>query len=280
MFLYDVEEIERVHKNQNYILKVFNQFCSEHNIHYTLDYGTMLGSVRHKGFIPWDDDIDIAMLRSDYDKFLNLAGNHLNENLFIQTYESDPGFIHSFARIRLNDSLALQEDWKNLQCHHGIFIDIFPYDTIPKDTEERIKHEYLIHIIQEAKLYRVKMKNKTDLDKDIIVKESPLSLLPLHTLNKYQTSIITKYNDKFKEDDLVTHMTQGFKSYVTFQRSVREHKDTINATFEGDCYPIPRTYDRILTKVYGNYKKLPKKENRVPHHGVIKYKTRTNNSLY
>ena len=274
MLLYDQEEIDKVQSNQLYILKEFAKFCDKHEIDYTLDYGTMLGAVREKGFIPWDDDVDVAMLRSDYDRFLELAGNNLNSELFIQNYNSDPGFIHAFSRIRLNGSLALQEDWKNLDCHHGIFIDIFPYDTIPTDKRKRIEHQYLIHIIQEAKLYRVKMLGEAEFDKSKTLQESPLSLLTLERLNIYHTQIITKYNNGFTANDDVTHMTQGFKSYLEFQRTVDEHRDTKTIKFEDDTYPIPKAFDKLLSNVYNDYMSYPPKEDRAPHHGVIKYQTR------
>lgn len=273
MQLYDKKEIEAVHRNQLYILESFADFCKKHDILYTLDYGTMLGSIRHEGFIPWDDDIDVAMLRSDYDKFLNLSKKEFNDNLFIQNYESDPGFIHAFARIRLNDSLALQEDWKHLDCHHGIFIDVFPYDTIPHEKKQRIQHQHLIYTIQEAKLYRVKMMTSKPYDTDKALIESPLSLLTLHQLNTYQTSIMTQYNNGFRNDELVTHMTQGFTSYDDYKRTVGEHSNVISSLFEHKQYPIPKAYDRILKDVYGNYLEFPPKKDQAPHHGVIKYVT-------
>lgn len=274
MALYNTQEIAKVHKDQLYILKEFASFCDNHDIHYTLDFGTMLGSVRHEGFIPWDDDIDIAMLRPDYELFLDLTQGILNKHLFVQNFKTDPGFIHSFTRIRLNDSLALQEDWKHLKCHHGIFIDVFPYDTLPNNHDDLIRHQYLLYVIQEAKLYRVKMKAEKKFDKDKVLAESPLSLLSLSVLNTYQTEVMTKYNKHFDADDFVTHMSQGFKNYTEYQRSVGEHLDTIDVIFEKNMYPIPRAYDRILRSVYGNYLEYPPVKERAPHHGVIKYITR------
>lgn len=272
---YNQSELHQVQQNQLYILDSFKEFCDKHHLHYTLDFGTVLGSIRHKGFIPWDDDIDVAMLRVDYDKFLSLAGARIKEDLFVQSFENDPEFIHCFTRIRLDNSLALQEDWKYLDCHHGIFIDIFPYDTIPESEKLRVEHQKTIYRYQESKLHKVRMM-RADYGKVswLDYHAYPLAMLPLHVLNRMQTQVITKYNTGFSDNDRVAHMTQGFKSYMDSYRTVYEHRHSVLGDFEGSQYPIPLHAEQILTRMYGEYMEYPPKPLREPHHDVIKYRVR------
>lgn len=254
------ELIRKLQVSQYYILEKFNVFCLEHKLKYTLDFGTMLGAIRHEGFIPWDDDIDVAMLRDDYEEFLSLKKEWDNEKIFIQNYRTDPEFIHSFTRLRLNDSLALQDEWKNLKIHHGIFIDIFPYDTVASTELGRKNHADEIALIQAEKMK--------------YVKSNTVNASNLRKLNEKQNRLVAKYNDKFKRHEEVSHMTQGLKSYCDWRRSVSDFSETRLVNFENDLYPIPNDYDTILKNTYGKYMEYPIKSERIPHHGVIRLKFR------
>ncbi len=116
------------------ILLEFDRICKENNLPYQLFFGTLLGAIRHKGFIPRDDDVDVCMLRGDYNRFLQLCEDQLNKDYFLQTYKTDKEYIHSFARIRKNNTLALQRIYSKIAMHHGIFIDNFPLDNILPNT--------------------------------------------------------------------------------------------------------------------------------------------------
>ena len=117
------------------ILKEVHKICEKHNIKYFLDAGTLIGAVRHKGFIPWDDDLDIGMLREDYRKFLEIAKKELPDNLFLQTFDSDENYdIYQVpCKIRYNNTLFIQKVIaENPDMHNGIYIDVLPYDSLPK----------------------------------------------------------------------------------------------------------------------------------------------------
>lgn len=116
---------------QKYGLKILSEFhniCEANNIKYILDYGTLLGAVRHKGFIPWDDDIDVAMTREDFNKFQELASKLLPENMFLQTNESDENYYNTFAKIRIPDNNYIEKAVEHFDHVHGPWIDIFIYD--------------------------------------------------------------------------------------------------------------------------------------------------------
>ena len=132
----------RLRDLQSILLKMLNditKICDENGIQYFLDGGTMLGAVRHHGFIPWDDDVDIAMRREDYEKFLNVCKTKLNQELyFLQNEQTEKNYIHAFTKIRLNGTHIIEEFSKNVDIHNGIFIDVFPYDNVPDGSIRRM----------------------------------------------------------------------------------------------------------------------------------------------
>ncbi len=115
---------------QTVMLKELIKYLDGKKIPYYIIAGTLLGAVRHKGFIPWDDDIDIAMKREDYNNFLNSFGEWNNEMFFLQNWHTDKNYGLSFSKLKLNESIYEEEVSKNMDMHKGIFIDIFPYDEV------------------------------------------------------------------------------------------------------------------------------------------------------
>ena len=113
------------------ILKEFIEICRKINVRYYVIDGTLLGAVRHQGFIPWDDDIDIGMFREDYEKFVALAPQVLPECLFLQTYRTDEEYYRNSGKIRNSNTTMIETVVKDLRMNHGVFIDIFPLDNYP-----------------------------------------------------------------------------------------------------------------------------------------------------
>lgn len=113
------------------ILKAVHAFCTEYDVKYSLYAGTLLGAVRHKGFIPWDDDIDICMTRDEYERFIRLWGEHPVEGYTLQNKDNSPAFISSFTKIRKDHTTFLEYENAVGKFHTGIFIDVFPLDRIP-----------------------------------------------------------------------------------------------------------------------------------------------------
>ena len=130
---YTKEQLEKIHSTEVEILSEIIRVCSENDIPWFTVGGTTLGAVRHNGFIPWDDDIDIGMLREDYDKFLALAPSCLKEGYILQHFTVDKRTPTYFAKVRKDGTEFIEYSNHSLPIHHGVFVDIMPYDRIPED---------------------------------------------------------------------------------------------------------------------------------------------------
>ena len=119
------------------LLKVFDRFCREHDLHYSLYAGTLLGAVRHKAFIPWDDDLDVCMSRTEYDRFVALWSENHHPGYILQNKGNTPAFSQSFTKLRKDHTTFLQDIEEANAYHTGIFIDIFPIDRIPSGKVSR-----------------------------------------------------------------------------------------------------------------------------------------------
>ena len=126
------ETLRKLQLIQLEMLKVVDNICSNHKIKYSLYAGTLLGAVRHKGFIPWDDDLDVCMPRKDYNRFIKICGQCLPKEYCLQNKENEPRFSQSFTKMRKKHTTFLQGGEPVSDYHHGIFIDIFPIDRRPK----------------------------------------------------------------------------------------------------------------------------------------------------
>ncbi|HHX38250.1 MAG TPA: LicD family protein, partial [Clostridiaceae bacterium] len=142
-------EIQQVHALQLHLLSEVDRLCRAHGIHYYLLFGTLLGAVRHAGFIPWDDDVDIGVKRDDYDRLLDLLELELDpERYFIQTAANDAGITIPFAKVRCQKTIFEEYNAPvGAEYHQGVFLDIFPLDNVPDDDKaaRRMKLKFLYY---------------------------------------------------------------------------------------------------------------------------------------
>ncbi|MBE6583907.1 MAG: LicD family protein [Ruminococcaceae bacterium] len=250
------------------IFKHFTNACVKLNIKYFLVAGTLLGAVRHQGFIPWDDDIDVAMFREDYEKFLKEAQSLLPEHIFLQTYSTDLGYHKVFAKLRNENTTFIECSVKSNKMSHGMFIDIFPLDYCDTDTKSStlFKLKERIYSLRSSSLAKdLKLDFKKRLIRQGCKLVCPDPRKALIKLERLHTSM--------KSDKYVTNFSSiyGDKEIMP----IDWYGDGALITFEGLTVSVPKEYDKWLSTIYGNYMELPAPENRVSHHLTVAIDTRS-----
>lgn len=259
-------QMEKLHNLEFKIALEVKRICEKNNIKYFLIAGTLLGAVRHGGFIPWDDDMDIGMLREDYDLFLKACKNHLSDIFYLQSWDSDPDYPFSFSKIRLKGTQIVEKFSENSNMQNGIFIDIFPFDNVP---DSKIKafiqgKKYFLckRILWIKKGYGNNIKNECFKQKIRYYVFKLFSMCFSYDFIKnyfYQTQI--KYN--FQQTKKV--VADGSYSYS---------KESINrewvcnleyAKFKSEEFLCFKDRKDYLEHFYGNYMKLPPEDKRNRH---------------
>ena len=150
------KNIKKLQKKELEIMKYFNNFCEENNIKYYLAYGTLIGAVRHHGFIPWDDDVDIFVSGEDFLKLKEVFNKKIHNNkYFYQTLQTENNYYLLWDKVRLNDTIFVEEGWENNDINNGIFIDIFPlleYPDTEKEEKKFIRKYKFIRLLVEANI--------------------------------------------------------------------------------------------------------------------------------
>ena len=248
-------------------LKEFIRVCNELNVKYFLDSGTLLGCIRHGGFIPWDDDIDVAMPREDYEIFLKEGQKLLKDKYFLQTYKTDPEYTMGFAKIRNSETTFIESSVKNLKINHGVYIDIFPLDGYNDKKKIRNflnKKVFVLYNLQINKKYDFKIVHKNNIKKKLALILSNLLYggKSVSSLLEKKEKIAKKYsiNDTGKVYCFFYNTTTDLK----MDSSIFE--EGITKKFENIDVIVPKKYDEYLKIMYGDYMTLPPKEKRIAHH--------------
>ena len=154
----DSIKLENLKRAELEIFKHFVLCCEKLGVTYFLMDGSLLGAVRHKGFIPWDDDIDVGMMRKDYEILIAKAQTLLPEYLFLQTYKTDKGVMNNFAKIRDSRTTFIETSQKEQQINHGVYIDIFPLDGFPEDLKDQTVFERRNKLLRKHRIIALKSK--------------------------------------------------------------------------------------------------------------------------
>lgn len=254
------------------ILKDFADFCQSNNLKYYLGYGTLLGAARHKGFIPWDDDVDVLMPRADYNKFIKLTGyNPIKPNLETRFYRdcAHPN-IYPFAKV-IDINTIVYEKGKAKKNISGLWIDIFPLDGYPEKQEEADllfkKHLEVRHA------YDLAITNPFYVRQNLLKKCIKVFIVPFMKL--YGISNFCKQIDSigqtysFDDCQKVTDFTWPDNSHTWIFKN--ELEPSTELEFEGNLYKVPGNYKAYLTRIYGDYMQLPPESERIPH-GFLAFK--------
>ncbi len=226
------------------LLQVFDILCKKHNLIYWLDHGTLLGAVRHKGFIPWDDDLDVTMPREDYEIFLKVVKEELPESVFLQTKITDPRSPVHYAKLRDRNSTYIDawEEGKDVDYHQGIFIDIFPVNFISFSKREGYRNILNISKVFSNRYVKIDTIAKWFIDK-------------LNKFHSVDNNFIVSGGESMH---FITHVS---KEIVFPLQSL---------DFEGMNVPVPHESHAYLVSIFGeDYMTLPPKEKQKVHSVTI-----------
>ena len=266
-------DIKEAQKIQLEILIDFDKLCRAHDIKYQLFSGTLIGAIRHNGFIPWDDDVDVCMLREEYEKFLEVGKKELGEEYFIQNYMSDPKFQSQYSKLRKNNTRYVEYMVQDVDMHHGIFIDVFPYDNVKPTTLIGKVQRITINKLKEINYCRVKRVNQSEKNGFVRARKNLtyyiLKIVPKRSMDDTikKLSLMSNNSDTECVAELGISTSKGMYEKFTLKKDI--FYDSIEWEFEGYKFPVPKEYDYVLTKNYGDYMSLPSIEEQQPHHGIV-----------
>jgi len=233
------------------MLREFDSVCQQHKLQYWLDSGTLLGAVRHHGFIPWDDDIDISMPIEDYNKFLTLAPDVFSNDIFFQTSQTDKHFKFDYAKLRSNKAsiVELHEKDKNIKYHQGVFVDIFPMLTIDSTEESKQLYDSTLKEIRDASSISLHTQNGND---------EPNKRPPLIALLK-------QHHQGWERNDTKV-IYSGEMPDVAAWFDIKNVFPLTKIEFEGFDFPAPNNSSHYLDAIYSfDYRQLPPENKRVIH---------------
>lgn len=268
------EDFRRMQLLELEMLVELDRVCKENNIKYQIWAGTLLGAVRHKGYIPWDDDADVVMLREEYEKFKKCADQLNPEICFYQDYDTDPEYRWGYAKLRKTGTKYVRLGQEHVNCKTGVFIDVFPLDDIPKSTIGQMLQDFHCFCLRKIMWSEIGKYNERGFLK---IWYSILSKIPIDWVFKQ----LEKYAKKSKNS---TPNKVRTLTYTAIGKLYRKHplKDrygmpkrwflnTKTFEFEGKQLVGLKDYDECLTFEYGDYMKLPPKEKRIQHAPVSDY---------
>lgn len=265
-YIIDLEEQKRI---QLEILDAVDAFCRQENIKYSIFFGTLLGAVRHKGYIPWDDDIDIAMDRDNYNRFISLFPDSLNGIYKLACHNRVISWHAPFSKVY--DSLTIVNDELANTHPIGISIDVFPCDEVPDDIKKRRSFFKIQRIIIKLNAIKIaKFKGVKSVKKRIalIICKMILFLIPKSVLKKIWENHTIKYNGRgFKDVFCVAYFSTAKNA---FRKGVFD--ELIKWPFEDRYYYGFKDADHYLKAIYGDYMKLPPKEMQVQSHHIAAFR--------
>jgi len=262
-FILEDELLEQVHSIQVDLLKSFKDICDSHGLSYWIDFGTLLGAVRHDGhFIPWDDDLDVSMPREDFQKFIKIAGSELSDSVFLQTAESDPFYDIYMVEAKLRNTNSLFIEFEDAHFHQGVYIDIFPYDKTFSNSMKRHKHQRMY------KSWIVGFRQNIISSKPFWKDMRPLRKAILSFYYRFVNceKVENKILGKWKNDESwvwrPTLASKGDDTPVTDSQLFPLKE--IN--FEGIMVTVPNKTAEHLKSLYGDWETFPPKDQQRPAH--------------
>ena len=271
----EITEIAELKEIQLGILRKVDELCKAHHLKYFMSDGTLLGAVRHKGYIPWDDDVDIMMPRPDYDKLLAYLKNHIQEYPHLEVFNREECKNYPYMITRISDN-RYEIDMANEKPYGmGVFIDIYPYDGLGKTKDEAVKYglkgDRLSSLCYQATREHFAIETTTSLFRKI-------AKLPVYLYAKLRGKDC--FQDKLEKlarvKDYDSSEYIGCVIWLSWgEKDIFPRKwfdETIMMPFGKYEFRVPKEYDKVLRHEYGDYMQLPPEKDRVGHHFFKVYK--------
>ena len=261
MLTYDSSTLRKIQMIQLEMLIDVDRICRKCGIHYNIIAGTLLGAVRHGGFIPWDDDADVALLRSEYDKFVSVLPMELDtDRFYFQDHRTTPGYRWGYGKLRRKGSLFLREHQEHMPYEQGIFIDIFPLDQVPENRFSRIFKNLECFFVRKILYSPVgKISEKKHLKKAIY---ALLSKFPDEAVFKYYERMIRQASVLQSSMVRILMFPTPNDSYMYLTKWYEISSDI---QFEGYTFSGIRDWDEYLTFKFGDYRTPPPESQRKTH---------------
>lgn len=240
------------------ILDEIVRICRENELRYCLTGGTCLGAVRHKGFIPWDDDIDVIMPRADFQRFIDIALNYDKTDYFLDYYMTNPTYGRCFAKYCKKNTLFIEPNG----LKQSIYVDIFVQDKVPgPEFTSKSKLPIFIHKLDAVTTVRREGLVGRDIKTRIIYYLT--RWMPVKWFFIWETKLMTR----FQNTDAEYYINYG-SPYNLLKETIpiSEFEPYAQLEFEGKLYNVPRNWDLYLSRIYGDYMTLPPVEKRVAHY--------------
>ena len=259
------DDLQDLHEHLMIAFTEFDRICRASNIQYYLIGGTLLGAIRHGGIIPWDDDIDVGILRPDYERFIRLAHRELGSRYLLHTIDSDPTHVECFAKLRMVNTKFVSSLERN---SGGVFVDIFPLDNASDTHVLRLLHSLLCRAFLVA--IQIKhgevaspLRSRRAIRKVIHMLLRPI---PHRTMMKYLDTLmkISKNNDSASIVNIGG--SWGYRKECWKRSCFREHSEV---TFEGAAAYAPSMWHDVLSNQYGDYMTPPGEHQRINRHQIL-----------
>lgn len=261
------EVLEKLHSTMFEIYEEIARICDKHGLNYFVVGGTLIGAVVHKGYIPWDDDLDIAMPREDYEKFLKIAPQELGKRFMLHHTSTDKKYWLSFAKVRMNGTVFLEEKRKNVDLHAGIYVDVFPFDYAPdcntgKKAAWKWKWINWINNYIYAKTTGLKVRSKSS------ALLTPLfSLFSIYRLNLIRDKIVKSF-DKGERKYFLD--SGGGRSLDNSYFKVESMLPVGEMPFGEKTVKVPSNPHSYLVQLYTErYLVIPPKEKQITHNPLL-----------
>ena len=255
------EQLRRLQCIELELLVEADRICKKCGIHYSIIAGTLLGAVRHGGFIPWDDDADIAMLRSEYEKFRRACETELDTSRFyFQDHTNTPGYRWGYGKLRRKETTFLREYQEHMPYEQGVFIDIFPLDNVPANPVARRLHS--------AHCYLIRKFLWSEVGK--VADKSPWKRVLFRFMSMIPRETVFRHYEKFYQQGNL-HPSRWVR-IITFPAPTKDegylrawYEKSAPVVFEGETFQGIADYDSYLSFKFGNYHELPPEDQRKVH---------------